>query len=168
MITFAKCQEEAQLEKCVDFVLCHRREFYPAYDLGQVLTFLSVSMNQGEIITAFSEDGEILALTGYIFGTPEKKYTDKHRIRIELVCIAAEYRRTGLFLRGLKYLLNHLAQIEPDVREIEFYIPAHRYDLRNLFAKFATLTSTVQTKLGMEDLFKVTMEDLNKYCDERR
>lgn len=158
-------REEVELEKCVDFVLRHRRDFYPAYNLGLILKFLSEAMHHGELVAGLNEKGEIVGIAGYVYGTPEKKFIDKHRVQFELVCITQAYRKTGLFFQGLRQVVANLTQAETDVREIEFYAPANHPYLRKLFSKFATLTSTIQTKFGLEDLFLVTIENLTRYCD---
>jgi hypothetical protein len=164
MITFTACRNEREFEICVDFILRHRRDFYPAYNLVQVLTFFSVSLFQGEIIAAWNENQELVGLAAYIYGTPKEKFTNKRRVRMEIVCIAEEYRKTGLFFQGMKHVIAYLSQVEVDVKEIEFYSPDNNTYLKRLFSKFTTLKSTTQTKLGMENYFYVTMDDLSKFC----
>lgn len=165
MFAVATIWEEAELEKCVDFVLRHRRDFYPAYNLGMVFVFLNEAMQQGEIVAGRDEQGEIIGIAGYAYGTPEKKFADKHRLRFQLVCIAPRHRKSGLFLQGLRHIVDHLARPETGVREIEFYVPDNRPDLRKLFSKLAVLTSTVESKFGREDYYVAAIEDLKMYCD---
>ncbi|WP_420908699.1 GNAT family N-acetyltransferase [Brevibacillus humidisoli] len=168
MVTVVTCQNDAEYEKCIDFVLRHRRDCYPACRFGTVLAFLNGQLKFGELVVGFNERNEVIAVVGYVYGTPEREFADKSRVRIETICIAEEHRKTRLFYNLLRHVIDHLSRAEVGVKEIEFYVPGNNPYFRKLFSKFSTLASTSKTNFGVEDLFVATMEDLTSYCERLR
>ncbi len=167
MLRIDVCRNENELESGFDFLLRHRRDFSPAWNLHQILHLIKGCLFQGEFIAAWNEDHEMIAILGYAYAPLGKNtdHADKKQARLVLVCISKPYRRTMLFYQGMKFLARHLSHGKIEVNKIDLVAPEKDEYLNNLFSKFATLESTVPYKfLGTLNHFSVTPEQLNRFC----
>ncbi len=161
---FAVCAFEAYQERYLDFLLEHYAELNLPYDFPVALSFIGSPILLGaEAIVCFDGEDEPIAALGCIHGTGENDYRDAEIVQVQTVFIAERYRNTRLFLQGLQFLTQHLAQKERPVSEIRFWIPAQA-KLQRLCAKLGQRTASVDTHRGTLEEYRTDFSSLYRYA----
>jgi len=167
MVRIDVCRSENELETAFNFLLQHRRDFLPAWNLCQLLFLLNGCFFLGEVIAAWNENNEMVALLGFSYAPPENNanQADKEQVRLRIALISEPYRRTMLFYQGMSFLARHLSHAKIEVKKIDIVVPEGNEYLNRLISKFANLESTVSYKfMGAINHYSVTLEQLNKFC----
>ncbi|WP_010277765.1 hypothetical protein [Paenibacillus senegalensis] len=163
---FSVCSTYMYHNTYMDFILEHYTDLGLPYPFPEALSYIASPMLMGkEAILAFDEDDQLAGAFGYIHGTGERDYEDEQIIQIQSVYITKAHRRTGLFVQGLQFLLEHLAVQETAVEELRFWAP-DRQDYRKLFSKFATrIVDNSAGSLSRIDEYRVSLDELKTYLD---
>ncbi|BAU28376.1 hypothetical protein DFP93_107157 [Aneurinibacillus soli] len=160
---FQICATERYQEKYITFLLQHHKELNLPYPFPVLLSFMaSPVLMQGEAVLCFNPDYEVIGALSYIYGTGDHNYQDTHIVQIQAVFLVDERRKTRLFLEGLQFLTQYIAQLDRKVTEFRFWTPAKR-DLRRLFAKLAERTATRETDLGLIDEYRAPFSQWHTY-----
>lgn len=165
---FSPCRNERQLEEYALYMLDHRFELHPAFAADRFIHFIDEQFRHGESVLVRTAAGATVGALGFVYGTPENRFEDKHTVRIEMVYIEPTYRGTRLFARGLLWLADYLARHAPQTECVQFYCESEPARKGRLFRKIADLVVTEPTKFGLEDQFATTIERLRQAAAPRK
>jgi len=162
------CSSEMYQQTYLSFLLEHYDRLGLPYSYPVALSFLSspILMDR-EAFLCFNDEDEVIGAFSYIYGTGENQYEDKHVIQVQVVFILEKYRVTRLFLQAIQFLIEHITDLEEDVRELRFWTPANDR-LRRLFSKFAEKIDSVDTVFGPIDEYRTAFSDLRAYAAKFR
>lgn len=169
-VDFARCATFMYEHKYIDFLLEHYEQLKLPYNFAASLGFLSSPLLlDGEMFLGLDEDGEAVAAFGYIYGTGELDYADRHVIQLQTAYCVERLRCTRLFVRGLQFLLQHVEIFAPEVGEIRFWVGDDRY-MSRLAAKFARLHAAHDTAFGLLREYRCSVAELracvSRFTDE--
>ncbi|GIP33417.1 hypothetical protein [Paenibacillus sp. J2TS4] len=165
---FSRCSSLFYDKKYLEFLLEHYTQLNLPYSFPAALSFLaSPILMEAEAFLCFNEDYETIGALGYIYGTGENQYEDTQVVQIQIVFLLEEYRRTRLFLQGLQYLTQYIAQLDREVREIRFWAPADN-DLRKLCTKVAERKTTAESVFGEIDEYRASFQAWHSYAAKFR
>jgi len=162
------CSTEMYQQTYLSFLLEHYEQLCLPYSFPVSLSFLaSPLLMDREAFLCFNDDDEVIGSFSYIYGTGENQYEDKHVIQVQVVFFREEYRVTRLFLQAIQFLIEHITDLEEDVRELRFWAPEDE-KLRRLFSKISEKTASVDTVFGPIDEYRTTFSDLQAYAAKFR
>jgi len=167
---FQVCSTEVYQERYILFLLQHYEDLQSPYPFPISLSYLaSPILMRNEAIICFDEDHNVIGALGYIHGTGEHNYEDTHVIQIQSLYLLEPYRRSRLFLEGLRFLIQHLEQLykPAPVSEIRFWAPSSPY-LRRLLSKLATRTFPSHSEAGTIDEYYSTLAEWQLYSNRFR
>lgn len=161
---FQICATERYQEKYISFLLEHYSALNLPYSFPVTLSYIAspVLMTE-EAILFFDHNDELAGALGYIYGTGEEQYQDTDIVQLQTLFLLDKYRGTRLFLEGLQYLTQYLAQLDREITELRFWVPAHDSQLRRLCGKLAQRTASSETAFGMIDEYRVSLPQLQQY-----
>ena len=163
-----RCATEMYAQKYIEFLIEHYKQLKLPYPFPVLLGFVASPVTLGgETFLIYNDDYEVVGAFGYISGTGENEYEDKHVIQIQAALILEEYRKTSLFLKGLQYLTQYIAQLNQTVKEVRFWTPAQD-ELRRLLAKLTLDRNTHETVFGQLDEYRVSFSALQAYASKFR
>lgn len=165
---FAVCRTEMYQQKYLEFLLEHHDRLHLPYSFPVAFSFLASPVLMGrECFLCFNGEDEVVGAFGYIHGTGERDYEDMHVLQIQVFFLLPEYRGTLLFIKGLQFMTQHIAQLKDEVEELRFWTPADDY-LRRLFAKVAEPAASRETVFGGIDEYRVPCQSLLAYTERYR
>jgi hypothetical protein len=160
---FIPCKTDADWEAYTLYILDHKLEIHSAFLAKRVIHFIKEQVLYGSAVIVKDASGQVIAALGFVYGTPEKGFTDKETVRLEMVHILPTYRNTRLFLRGLIWLKEFLKEHVPATQQIQFYTESSPAERKQLFEKIADLISTEPTRFGVEHEFVASLDRLNRW-----
>lgn len=161
---FSICSSEMYQQKYLEFLLEHYKQLHLPYPFPVSLSFIaSPVLMERESFLCFNEEDEIIGAFGYIYGTGENEYEDTHIVQIQIAFLQEKYRRTKLFLKGLQFLTQYIAQLDKEVEEFRFWAPANSY-LRGLFSKIAKREASSETAFGSIDEYRASFPAWHTYA----
>lgn len=155
------CQNDDEYEQFARFFLEHRGEFLYPYSVKAAVHYISVSLRQGNILLAFNDREEAIGMLVFSLGTPDKDYEDKHIAYISFLLIRKDYRRSMLFMEGLKRVIEAVGQTGAE--EVRFKVNADNAYLRKLYGKFATVVSQKKNDNYGEDIYSIKYSDFVRF-----
>ncbi|GMK48783.1 hypothetical protein PghCCS26_59130 [Paenibacillus glycanilyticus] len=157
--TFSVCATEACQRKYMDFLLANYEDLRLPYPFLVAFGFIASPILMGqECVLCLDGEGEVIGAFGYIHGTGEGNYEDRHVVQLQVALLSESYRCTRFFLEGLQMLARHLNELNGAVNELVFWTGMDDYAIR-LFNKFAERTGDGELAIG----YQVTLRQLNKY-----
>ncbi|MFT9849466.1 hypothetical protein [Aneurinibacillus sp. REN35] len=165
---FSICSSAMYQQKYLEFLLEHYNQLHLPYSFPVALSFIaSPILMERESFLCFNEEHEVIGAFGYIYGTGENDYEDTHIIQMQIVFLQEEYHGTTVFLKGLQFLTQYLAQLDQEVTEFHFWAPADAY-LRQLFTKIAQKVSSSETAFGTIDEYHASFSAWRTYAAKFR
>ncbi|MDT9720081.1 hypothetical protein QVE09_14285 [Paenibacillus sp. ClWae2A] len=162
---FAKCSTYMYQHRYMDFLLAHYNELNLPYSFPTTLSYISSPLlMDGGAMLCFDDEDEVAGAFGYIHGTGEHDYEDRHVIQLQVAFIVHEHRRSRIFIEGLQFLVQHLDEYayEEPVQEIRFWALSEEAN-RRLFSKIAQqVTSTIREE-GELNAYVVKLAQLRSY-----
>lgn len=160
---FSVCRTTRYQHHYIDFLLARYNDLNLKYPFPVSLSYMaSPLLMDGAAILCFDDKDEICGACGYIHGTGEKDYEDRHIIQIQVAYLAESCRSTRWFFEGLRFLAEHLSDQEEEIQEILFWVPGDSPN-RRLYSKFAELTSTVEQPGSSLAGYRVHIAQLQDY-----
>ncbi|ACS98866.1 hypothetical protein [Paenibacillus sp. JDR-2] len=157
--SFFVCATEAYQRKYVDFLLANYENLRLPYPFLVAFGFIASPILMGqECFLCLDNEGEAIGAFGYIHGTGEGNYEDRHIVQLQVALLSESYRFSRLFLRGLQVLAKHLTELKEVVTELVFWTGKDDYAIR-LFNKFAERNEVGELAVG----YRVTLHHLNAY-----
>lgn len=165
---FSVCSTHMYQFNYIDFVLEHYRELNLPYAFPAALSYIaSPLLMESEPILGFDDEDQVVGALGYIHGTGENNYADRHIVQLQAAYIVERHRRTGLFVQGLQFLLQHLALQEEKVEELRFWTE-NTPSNRRLYTKFAKRFASADNDSGSLDAYRVSTSELQAYLAKFR
>lgn len=131
------CNLEMDFDAYAKFMLAHAEDLNLPYSYGIKLSFFSSPLINGKALLILDEEtNALLGALGGVFGTGEHNYEDREICQIEIVYVLEGYRGTRVFLRMLQDGLQLLREENPELQQIQFWIPAAERRLDRMAAKF--------------------------------
>ena len=160
------CSMEKYREKYITFVLEHYSALNLPYTFPVALSFLSspVLMNKQPFI-CLTEEEETVGAFGYIRGTADEQYTNRHIAQMQVAFIHEHHRGTRVFWEGLRSLAEHNAMEKEPIQEFRFWVPSG-LRLQRLLGKFAVLAHTWDTQNGLLDEYRLSADKLAAYVQQ--
>jgi len=160
---------EMDYEAYMRFLLEHDSELNLPYAFGMKLSFVSspIALGQGMLILA-EETGEVVGAVGFVYGTGVHEYEDREVCQIEVAFLREEYRGRLSFRNALRALVDQIQAGNPDVKTVQFWVPAGDEELRLLFAKLVALPGSTQSRVNDLDLYKLSYAELASYSRHGR
>lgn len=164
-----RCATEMYQQKYIEFLLEHYKRLKLPYSFSASLSFLSspIMLKDGEAFLAFNGEYEVIGALGYICGTSEHQFEDREIIQFQSVYIKEEYRNPRLFLLGLQYVTQYIAQLKQEVKEVRFWAPADE-GLRRLFDKITDSRASHETAFGGLDEYRASFSVWQAYASQFR
>jgi len=160
---------EMDHEAYMRFLLEHDSELNLPYAYGMKLSFISSPLALGQGMLVLDEGtGETIGAVGFVYGTGAHEYEDREVCQIEVVYARPEYRSGALVRGGLRALVELIRSGNPDVKTVQFWVPAGDESLRRLFAKLAALPGSTQSRVNDLDLYKLSYSELASYSRHGR
>ncbi|OUS76354.1 hypothetical protein B1748_11760 [Paenibacillus sp. MY03] len=162
--TFSVSASHMYHRKYLDFLLSHYEGLGMPYSFPVSFNFIAspLLMEDSRCILCLDDDGEAVGALGYIRGTGEGDYEDRHILQLQVAYLVEKCRRTPVFLRGLQFLTEYLEEETEEVAELVFWTKQDAY-LARLFGKFAERTSVSGTAAGDLYAYRVTLAQLKAY-----
>ncbi|WP_336776896.1 hypothetical protein [Paenibacillus sp. MMO-58] len=159
LATFSVCTTEVCQQKYMDFLLENYEDLRLPYPFLVAFGFIASPILMGqECFLCLDSGGEVIGAFGFIHGTGEGNYEDRHVVQLQVALISESYRRTRVFLQGLQTLAKHLNELNEAVSGLVFWTGMDDYAIR-LFNKFAERIGDGELAVG----YRVTLHQLNKY-----
>ncbi|MDQ0171249.1 hypothetical protein [Paenibacillus tundrae] len=162
---FSVCSTYMYQHRYMDFLLANYKELNMPYPFPVTLSYISSPLLiHGGAILYFDDEDEPAGALGYIYGTGENDYEDRHVIQIQVAFLTEQNRGSRLFLEGLCFLIQHLAeQADAELpQEIHFWT-AKDVRKHRLFSKFAKQSENVEGEYGGMSGYKVSLAHLRTY-----
>lgn len=157
--SFSVCATEAYQRKYMDFLLANYEDLRLPYPFPVAFGFIASPFLMGrECFLCLDDEGEAIGAFGYIHGTGEGNYEDRHVVQLQIAFLSKPYRHTRLFLRGLQILAKNLNELNEVVTELVFWTGIDDYAIK-LFDKFAERTRVGELAVG----YRLTLRHLNAY-----
>ncbi|MDQ0230322.1 hypothetical protein J2S19_001576 [Metabacillus malikii] len=160
-----RCDHDEEKERMIDFILAHRKEINPAYDVRTVFFSLGTQLLYGDTLLVLNNENELIGFVGYLFGTPENQFQDPETVRIEMVYLKNNYRCTRHFIACFRKLLTHIEEANLDTIKIQFYVNKENDYLCKLSSKFAIVESTTLSNFGEELLYSTSLTEVKTYLE---
>ncbi|WP_409343597.1 hypothetical protein [Paenibacillus sp. MBLB4367] len=164
---FRPCTLEMDYDAYIKFLLRHHDELNLPYKFAMKLSFLGSPLLLGKAVLAISEEPyEIVGAAGFVYGTGANDYEDTHICQVEVAFIRKEYRRTSLFIRGLRALLDEMKAGNPDVEKIQFWTSASadKEELGTLLSKISALPGSTKSIVNRLSFYTISFHELESYC----
>lgn len=148
-----RCETDQHKAEISLFLLKNRRDFHPSFTVQDMVSLTYSYMTEGHVICTVDEQDQVLGVCAYYIGTREQEFKDKERAFLDLGLSARSVRGTRVFIQGLVYLVDQLAEQHPDVEEVCFNARSDNRYLTRMYAKFARVTGTKEGPRGEETRF---------------
>lgn len=163
-----RCITDDDFAKVCVFVLDHKHDLHRSFSTVDMVEVLYTYVTQGHLVYVEDADNRVIGASAYYHGTPERDFQDKDIAFLDMAVADKAYRGTRLFLTGLQYMVNEIAQEHPEVQEIRLAALADNAYLCRLYSKF-TETRYSREGAALEQLvFCVKINKLqgflNKYA----
>lgn len=162
-----RCVDESDFAKVSLFALENKRDLHPSFDTLGMVSLLCTYMTQGHLLYAADAGQRVIGISAYYHGTKEQDFEDKGIAFADMVIIEKAYRGTRLFVKGLHYLAEQIAEAHPDVRELRFAALSENAYLCRLYSKFARPAYTRDGQLGEETVFCAEIDRLRATLKNR-
>lgn len=161
---FRPCTLEMDYAAYVRFLLQHHDELNLPYPFAVKLGFLSSPLIFGKAMLILSEEPyEVIGAAGFVYGTGSNQYEDRHIVQVEAAFIQQAFRRTSLFAQGLQRLVEEMKAGNPDVEQVQFWVPANNEGLEKLFARFAALPGSKRSLVNDLALYTIPFCEMEAY-----
>lgn len=166
---FRICEFEMDHEAYMDFLLRNHDKLRLPYPFAMKLSFLSSPLFLGKAMLAISEESyQLVGAAGFGYGTGPGGYEDQHICQIEVAFIEEGLRRTSLFVKGLRALVDAIQANNPDVRQVQFWAPYEHEDLNRLLGKFLILPGSTKSIVNDLALYSIPFRELVAYSYKLR
>ncbi|MBP1930189.1 hypothetical protein [Ammoniphilus resinae] len=136
-IQLKECTTDDDFAKTGIFFLEHRLDFRRDFNTIDAVTALHGYIVNGHLIQILDASGNLIGMSGYYYGTPEKEFEDRHIVLIDAVILALEKRKTTAFVRGFQQLVDRISQEASDTLFFQFNASVDNHYLQKLYSKFA-------------------------------
>jgi len=161
---FRPCTLELNYEAYVKFLLQHHDELNLPYSFAVKLSFISSPLLFGKAMLIFNEEPyEIAGAAGFVYGTGNNQYEDRHVCQVEVAFLQQGYRRTSLFTQGLQALVNEMKAGNPDVEKVQFWTSPSNGELEKLFSKLSALPGSTRSVINGLAFYTVPFRELESY-----
>jgi hypothetical protein len=152
---FTVCSTAMYQDIYIDFLLRHYEKLNLPYSFQVSLSYIAspIFMDKDCILLWDSKDEPVGAL-GFIYGTGEQDYKDKHIVQIQTFFLKEDFRSGRLFLQASQFFSQYLAQLNHAVTELRFWVPVQP-SLQRLCAKIAKRTSVQETDCGLIEEYRI-------------
>ncbi|MDF2661183.1 MAG: hypothetical protein K0Q94_3974 [Paenibacillus sp.] len=159
------CELEMNFKSYIEFLLQHHAELNLPYSFAMKLSFVGSPLIFGKAMLAYEEESyETVGAAGFVYGTGANGYEDRHICQVEVAFILAEYRRTSLFVQGLRALIDLIREGNPEVEQVQFWTAADPTDTDKLFAKFSALPGSTRSVVNELAFYTISFRELEAYC----
>ncbi|WP_310187791.1 hypothetical protein [Bacillus sp. 3255] len=142
------------------FAVENRRELHPSYGTLDMVSLLCSHITQGHLIAIMDSDDNVLGMMTYYQGTPEKDFADQEIAFVNFAIMDKAHRGTRLFVKGLYYMVELIAEAHPNVQELRFNALSENTYICKLYSKFANISHTQESPLGEETVFCVKIHQI--------
>lgn len=152
-IQFGRCSSDNDYARIASFMVERRRDLHPSLCTIEMVTMIYRYMTDGHLIYVKDDDGRIVGACAYYLGTPEEDFRDRGTALIDLAILDESLRGSRIFLNGLRYTINSIADSHPEVETVRFCALSDHPYLCRLYAKFARYVGTREGSVGEESVF---------------
>ncbi|QMV39770.1 hypothetical protein [Cohnella cholangitidis] len=152
-IRFGRCTDDNDYARVALFMVERRRDLHPSLCTIDMVTMLYAYMTEGQLHYSEDENGRIVGAGAYYLGTPEEEFRDRSFALLDVTIVDKARRGTRLFLKGLQYMINHIADSHPEIETVRLCALSDNTYLCKLYAKFARFEGTKDGKVGQESVF---------------
>lgn len=152
---FSVCSTFRYQEIYIDFLLQHYEQLNLPYSFQTSLSYIAspILMDKDGILI-WNADDELSGAIGFIHGTGERDYQDKHIIQVQTVFLRESCRNGRTFLRSMQYLAQYIAQLQSPVSELRFWIPAQP-TLQKLCSQWAQKNNQHESEYGILEEYRL-------------
>lgn len=160
-INYKVCTSDEDYAQASLFLIKHRRDLHPSFLVIDMVELIYSYITEGNLIVVTEEEGQVVGMAGYYYGTPELDYSDKHEVVfVDQAIITRSRRSTRVFLRGFQYLANQITQDHPEVHEFRFAALSDNTYLQRLYSKFAAPSYEREGTQGTEQIYSANMKKI--------
>ncbi|WP_248565461.1 hypothetical protein [Paenibacillus sp. L3-i20] len=151
--------------KYMDFLLTHYVDLRLPYPFPDAFGFIASPVLLGqECFLCLDDEGEAIGAFGYIHGTGEGNFEDRHIVQLQVAFLIESHRKTAVFLHGLMVLAEHMNDLNEKVTELVFWSGTEDNYTTRMFGKFAERTSIGESAIE----YRVALPQLNAYLAKFR
>lgn len=162
---FRPCTFEMDYEAYMRFLLQHHEELNLPYPFPVKLGFMSSPLIFGSALLLIAEESyEIAGAAGFVYGTGPNQYEDRHVCQVEVAFLRREYRRASLFAQGLQVLLGQMKAGNPDIEQVQFWVPEGQAELEKLFSKLSGLPGANRFRVNGLTCHQIPFRELEAYA----
>lgn len=154
-------EEQTDQEAAIRLLIANYDLLGLPYPLHSLMLAIRYFLHHHTLLICRDDKGKAAGAAGLALGTEEDNYTDGSKIEIYTVFLQPEYRRTRLFLHGLREIVRWM-EASGNVSSLAFYLqPGHTTS--KLFRKFTRVEKTVERTCGTLELRTAELHELQDY-----
>lgn len=159
------CDREEQLAEIGRFIFQHKKQLHPSYATLDTLSVIYSYVTEGHIIQVTDEENRIAGMTAFYHGTKENGFQDKDIIFIDIAIASTEVRQRAsrVFVMGLAYLLEQVAERFPEAKRIRLVALSDNRYVCKLYSKFVRPVATRPGERGEETVFEEEITRVGDY-----
>ncbi|WP_240415880.1 hypothetical protein [Paenibacillus periandrae] len=168
-LQFRISQFEMDMELYIAFLLEHHDELNLPYSFAMKLSFIASPLVLGKALMIFNEEPyEMIGTAGFVYGTGAHDYEDQHICQVEVAFIQKAYRRTSVFAKGLKELVQAIKADNEAVQQVQFWTPVDQPELDRLLGRFTLLPHATKSIVNNMAFYTIPFDELESYCNRLR
>ncbi|UJF33850.1 hypothetical protein [Paenibacillus hexagrammi] len=163
-----QCESDEEFAKVSLFFLTNKFGLHPSISTIDAVTLLYLYITQGYLIYSSDDSNQVIGVCAYYHGTPEQEYKDKHVAFMDMALSDKAHQGTRLFVKGLIYLVDHIAEHHPEVEDLQLAALTENTYTCRLYAKFAEVSHTRDGYVGQETVFCVKIHQIQGFLRKYR
>ena len=166
---FRICTTDEDLAEYALFFIRNRSDFSRDFTLIDTLMHILATAGNAYIHLILDDNETTIGWVSYRYLNERGQEQQGGEIAfIDSVIMLKTYRSSRTFLRGFRYLANHMAQENSHVRKFQFNALADHAYLTRLYSKFAVIIGERDGYHGKENIFSADFPELLLYLNRSK
>ncbi|MBN2982176.1 MULTISPECIES: hypothetical protein [Cohnella] len=168
-INFKVCRDAQDLAQFSQYFIRNRADFSGNFNLGEALLYILRTVPNSQVVLARGHDGQTIGWTYYRYLTADGEPHPQGEVAfVDSAIISEGYRKSGAFVTGFRFLVNHIVSENENVRTFRFHALADRPYLNRLYGKFADVIGQADSLLGVVNVYSSDAERMSAFFNRLR
>lgn len=150
---FKVCTTDEDFANVGLFFLQFKRDLHPSFETIDFVSAFYSHVTEAQIIMVTNAEQRVIGMTAFYIGTKEQEYSDKEIVYVDIAIGDRAYRGTRLFVDGLLFLIEHVTDNHPEVKELRLAALTDNKYLCRLYSKFTASSYQREGIAGEETVF---------------
>lgn len=161
---FRHCELDMDHASYLRYLISRHDKLNLPYSFAIKLSFLASPLVLGKAMLIHCEDTyRTIGACGFAYGTGPGEYEDRENCQIEIFYIEEDRRTPGLLLAAAIELMALIRAGNPDVKNVQFWVPAKPGANDTLLGRIARLPSASRTVVDALALYKLPIDELEDW-----